>query len=205
MNARAESTVANNLELNEGDNFIFGVDVSGSMGTSDCPGGMSRIEFLKEKVIQFTNEASKYDSDGIDIITFGHAITPYKGVTADKAKELIGGFKATEASTDTAGLIRKAYEMHKTGGYEQTVLFIATDGAPKSMEEVKTVIRDIASNVKDPREFSISILTVGKIDPALRDFLTTLDDDLKAKHDIVDVKELESVDFMTAFVGATND
>ena len=38
-----------NLELNKGDNFIFGVDVSGSMATKDCPNGLSRIEYLKEK------------------------------------------------------------------------------------------------------------------------------------------------------------
>ena len=65
----------NNLELNEGDNFIFGVDVSGSMATTDCPSGMSRIDYLKEKVIQFANEASKWDKDGIDVLTFGHKIT----------------------------------------------------------------------------------------------------------------------------------
>ena len=50
---------ANQLELNKGDNFIFGVDVSASMQTTDCPNGASRIDYLKEKVIQFANEAGK--------------------------------------------------------------------------------------------------------------------------------------------------
>lgn len=36
------------LELNKGDNFIFCLDVSASMGASDCPGNMSRIEFAKQ-------------------------------------------------------------------------------------------------------------------------------------------------------------
>lgn len=196
----------NNLELNKGDNFIFGVDVSGSMATTDCPNGMSRIEFLKEKVIQFAHEASKWDEDGIDVLTFGHKVTPYQGVTAEKAEEVVKGLAATEASTDTAGLIRKAWELHKAGGYEQTVLFVATDGEPADRKAVQDVIVDITNQVGDEREFNISFLTVGVIAPSLQAFLTGLDDDLKgAKYDIVDVKSLESVDFLAAFAGALND
>jgi Mg-chelatase subunit ChlD len=202
--SRAASS-GNNLELNEGDNFIFGVDVSASMGSTDCPGGMSRIDFLKEKVILFAGEASKYDSDGIDVVTFGHTITVFKGVSAQNAADIIGKLKADQGATDTAGLIRKGWELHKAGGYEQTVLFVATDGAPSSKADVMTAIREIADQVKDPREFNISFLTVGEIDPSLAEFLRVLDDELKAKHDIVDVKKLADVDFMTAFVGATND
>lgn len=193
------------LELNKDDNFIFAVDVSGSMGATDCPGGKSRIEFLKENVITFAKEASKFDTDGIDVITFGHKITPYKGVTAEKAEQLISGFTANEGSTDTAGVIREAYKMHKAGGYEQTVLFVATDGEPADRGAVKDVIRTIASELKEEHEFAISFLTVGVIDAKLQSFLTELDDDLKAKHDIVDVKALTDVDFITAFMGALND
>lgn len=195
-----------NLELNKGDNFIFGVDVSASMAKDDCPGSMTRIEYLKEKVKLFASEASKWDTDGIDVVTFGSNITAYEKVTAEKAGELITGFKANEMSTDTAALIRKAWQMHKAGNYPQTVLFVATDGEPNDREAVKQVIIDITKEVKDEREFNISFLTVGKISPSLQAFLTALDDDLKeAKHDIVDVKPLESVDFLSAFAGALND
>jgi len=200
-----------NLELNKGDNFIFGVDVSGSMQTNDCPNGLSRIEFLKEKTIQFANEASKYDEDGIDVLAFGHQITSYRGITAQKASEVIGSFKANEMSTNTAELIKQAYLLHKTSGKdgsrkEQTVLFVATDGEPNDQEAVKKAIIDITHDVLDEREFNISFLTVGNISPALKAFLTSLDDDLKgAKYDIVDVKTLEEVDFISAFAGALND
>jgi Mg-chelatase subunit ChlD len=200
-----------NLELNKGDNFIFGVDVSGSMQTNDCPNGLSRIEFLKEKTIQFANEASKYDEDGIDVLAFGHQITSYRGITAEKASEVIGSFKANEMSTNTAELIKQAYLLHKTSGKdggrkEQTVLFVATDGEPSDQEAVKKAIIDITHDVLDEREFNISFLTVGNISPALKAFLTSLDDDLKgAKYDIVDVKTIEEVDFISAFAGALND
>lgn len=196
----------NNLELNQGDNFIFGIDVSGSMTATDCPGNLSRIDFLKEKVISFVKEASKYDADGIDVITFGHQVVPYKGITAEKAGDIIGPLKATEAATATDKLISEAWKMHKDGKYEQTVLFIATDGDPSDKEAVKAVIANITQQVQDEREFNISFLTVGQPTPALTKFLTGLDDDLKnAKYDIVDVKQLENVDFISAFAGALND
>jgi Mg-chelatase subunit ChlD len=200
-------TNANNFELNKGDNFIFGLDVSGSMAATDTPTGQSRIEYAKEKAIQFANEASKWDEDGIDLITFGHQLTPYLNVTAATASEVIGGLKATEGSTDTAGLIRAAYARHKEiGATENTVLFIVTDGAPNDKEAVKQAIIDITNDIKDEHEFAISFLTVGNIDAALQAFLTGLDDDLTgAKHDIVDVKALDQVDFITAFVGALHD
>lgn len=211
MNESAAAAVAptvnlNNLELNKGDNFIFGVDVSGSMSHNDCPGGMTRIEYLKEKVIQFAGEASKWDTDGIDVLTFGHQVTQFNGVTGEKAAEIIGKLKANEGSTDTAALIRAAYKLHKDAGKEQTVLFVATDGQPNDREAVKKAIIDITNDVKEEREFNIAFLTVGNIDADLRSFLTALDDDLKgAKYDIVDVKTLEEVDFMSAFMGALND
>ena len=67
-------------------------------------------------------------------------------------------------------------------------------------------IVQITEEIKDEHEFAISILTVGHIDPGLQAWLTQLDDDLPgAKYDIVDVKRLEEVDFMTAFVGALHD
>lgn len=195
-----------NLELNQGDNFIFGIDVSGSMQTADCPGGLTRIEFLKEKVIQFAGEASKYDTDGIDVITFGQQLTNFDGVNGDKAKEVIGKLKAQESATFTDKLITAAYKKHKDGGYKQTVLFVATDGEPSDKAAVKKAIVGITQELKDEHEFAISILTVGQPSGDLTDFLNSLDDDLKgAKYDIVDVKKLEEVDFVSAFSGALHD
>jgi Mg-chelatase subunit ChlD len=206
----------NNLELNKGDNFIFLIDVSLSMKTTDAPGGLSRIEFLKEQVITFAKEASKYDTDGIDVVTFGHGVKVYEGITADKAESIIRGLAANEGSTDTAAGLAKAWELHKAykarGGQDQTVVFAATDGAPNDRNAVISTLRKIAAEQEaDNEDFSVSFLTVGEIDGGLRAFLTTLDDDLNAKDkngnavDIVDVKALAEVDFMSAFIGAVHD
>lgn len=192
------------LELNKGDNFIFLFDVSASMQAKDTPSGASRIDYLKEKLVTFVGEAAKYDDDGIDLITFGHTVTVKPKLTPASAGSIIGELKANESATETAAAIKRAYEMHKQGGYAQTVAFIATDGAPSNKDDVREVIRTIASDLKDEHEFAISFLVVGQ-DVAIRDFLTELDDNLKAKHDIVDVKNLDEVDFVGAFAGALHD
>lgn len=186
--------------------MIFAIDVSASMQTADCPNGLSRIEYLKEGVITFINEAEKWDTDGVDIYTFGAKVNHLGAVTAAKAAELIKPLKATEGTTDTAALIRAAYELHAKAGKEQTVLFIATDGAPADPEAVFKTIAGITEKLKDEHEFAISFLTVGVIDGPLQAFLTKLDDDLPgAKYDIVDVKALDQVNFIEAFSGALHD
>jgi|WetSurMetagenome_2_1015567.scaffolds.fasta_scaffold689055_1 hypothetical protein len=197
---------ANQLELNKGDNFIFAVDVSASMQSRDCPGGVSRIDYLKEGVKTFATEASKWDTDGIDVLTFGAKVTPYRNVTAETAGKIIDGIAANEGMTDTAAVIKSAYKMHRDGNYDQTVLFVATDGAPSDRDAVIKTISGITQELREEHEFAISFLTVGKIDDNLQSFLTTLDDALPgAKYDIVDVKALESVDFLAAFSGALHD
>lgn len=194
------------LELNKGDNFIFAIDVSASMQATDCPNGTSRIEYLKEQVKTFATEASKWDEDGIDVLTFGAKVSPYRNVTAEKAGDIIGALKANEGMTDTAGVIRAAYGIHKETGSKQTVVFIATDGEPADRAAVKKAIIEITNEIKDEHEFALSFLSVGNIAPDLQAFLNALDDDLKgAKYDIVDVKKLEEVDFMAAFAGALHD
>lgn len=194
------------LELNKGDNFIFAIDVSASMQATDTPSGQMRIDYLKEKVNVFIGEAAKWDEDGIDVITFGHSIKSFEGVTPDKAKDIIAPLKASEGSTDTAGAIAEAWKLHRKANKAQTVLFLATDGEPNDQQAVFDRIAAITKELRDEHEFAISFLTVGKPNGALEAFLKRLDDDLPgAKYDIVDVKNLDDVDFMAAFAGALHD
>lgn len=208
--------MGSNYELNEGDNFVFCIDVSASMQIDDCPGKMKRIDYLKEKVSAFIHAAGKYDSDGIDLITFGRTVTVHKCVTPDNAATTLSDLVAVQSKTDTAGAIWEAYVQHKAyrerGGTDQTVVFIATDGQPTDQEAVVSALRAIAKEQQAAaRQFCVSFLTVGVISPELRQFLMMLDDTLAAVDsdgkpiDIVDVKALDDVDFETAFEGAIND
>jgi Mg-chelatase subunit ChlD len=198
--------MSDNYELDKGDNLIFALDVSASMNRGDTPTGQSRLDYSKEKAIALANEASKYDEDGVDILTFGERVKNIGKATGNNAGDLIGALRATEGSTDTAGAIRAAYEIHKKNSYKQTFLFLVTDGEPNSREDVKEAVRTIAAEVKDEHEFAIGLIIVGEPDSGLSDFLKELDDNLKAKLDIVDVKRFAEVDSLVALAaGALHD
>lgn len=192
------------LELNKGDNFIFGIDVSASMQQSDTPTEATRIDYAKEQLRTFIGEAAKWDEDGVDVFTFGGKITSLGKLDAANASK-VNDLKAQESTTHTHLALQEAYKLHKGGGYKQSVLFLITDGEPSDQQAVKAGIRLIADELKDEHEFAISILTVGKRSTELDKFLVELDDSLNAKHDIVDVKRLEDVNFEEAFAGALHD
>ncbi len=194
------------LELNKGDQFIIAPDVSASMGQTDTPNGTSRLEYVKETLNTFVVEASKWDPDGPDLVIFGHQVRVHKGVTPEKARDIIAPLKPNEGSTDTAGAITAAWKLHRDGGHKQTVLFVFTDGEPNDEKKTFEVIAGITQELKDEHEFAISFLTVGQRSAGLEAFLAQLDNGIPgAKHDIVDVKRLEEVDFMAAFAGALHD
>jgi Mg-chelatase subunit ChlD len=204
----AQTVNTNNLELNQGDDFIIALDISASMQATDCPGGTTRTQYLMEQFGVFVKEASKYDTDGVSVYAFGMNVHTFPDVAADKLDEAIEKLKKLpyEGMTLTAKVIEQAYAEHKQRSNEQTVLIIFTDGEPSDADSVFKTIARITNEVKDEREFNISFVTVGVRSPSLEAWLSKLDDALPgAKYDIVDVKRLEEVDFYKAFDGALND
>lgn len=199
----------NNLELNAGDQFIIALDVSGSMGTSDCPGNTRRIDYLLETLRTFHVEATKWDPDGVSFYAFGAAIHAFQDLKPEDFEAQLSKFsKALEPMTNTAAVISAAYNEHKSKGSEQTFLMVFTDGEPSDRAAVAKTIVDITNDIKGEREFVIAFITVGQIAQSLQDWLTALDDDLTsqgAKYDIVDVKKIEEIDFMAAVAGALVD
>lgn len=198
-----------NLEVNKGDEFIFGLDISASMQATDTDGGQTRIATSLETFKTFATEASKYDPDGISLYLFGAKVHAYPNVTpAQFAEKLNGVASLREGFTMTHLVIKAAWDEHKAKGSKQTFLLLFTDGEPSDRAAVEKSIIDITNAVADPLEFRIAFITVGERDPSLNDYLTQLDDGLKsagAKHDIVDVKDIREVDFNAAVDGALND
>lgn len=198
----------NNLELNKGDDFIVGLDISGSMQATDCPGNTSRITYAIESFKTFAKEASKWDTDGVSLYAFGARVHEFPDVNADKIDEVASKLARLplEGMTRTDLVISAAYNEHVARKNEQTVLFLFTDGTPSDETATLKAVADITNKVKDEREFNIAFITVGERSSELDAFLKKLDDGVPgAKFDIVDVKKLEEVDFYAAFEGALND
>lgn len=194
---------ANNFELNKGDQFVIALDVSGSMQAQDTPSGQSRLAYTLETLKVFVREAAKWDPDGVSFYSFNNKLTQAPDVQkVEDIDALINSLKAG-GGTATQLPITAAFEEHKKKGSEQTFLILFTDGEPSDGEAVKKAIIDITNQVKDEKEFRISILTVGNRTPELDKWLTDLDDNLTgAKYDIVDIRKLEEVNFEEAVANA---
>lgn len=208
MTSTASATNPNNLELNKGDDFIIGLDISASMQSTDCPGSLTRTAYAMEQFKVFALEAAKWDTDGVSVYGFGVNVHAYTDVAEANLEETIQKIKSLpyEGATMTHKVVEAAWEEHKARKNEQTVLMLFTDGEPSDQDALLGTIAKITNDVSDEREFNISFITVGIRSASLDAFLSKLDDAIPgAKYDIVDVKRLEEVDFYTAFDGALND
>lgn len=194
---------AANFELHKGDQFIVGLDISGSMQATDCPGGASRFNYVLETMKTFIKEATKWDPDGISFYAFNTAVQAHPDVaTVEEINEMIKKLKVG-GGTRTDLAITAAFKEHTDKKNAQTFFMVFTDGEPSEPELVKKAIVDITNKVKDEKEFRICFLTVGERSPELDKWLDDLDDHLDAaKYDIVDIEKMEDVDFDQAVANA---
>lgn len=191
------------FELNKGDEFIVGFDISGSMQTPDCPGNTTRFKYVLETMRVFIREAAKWDPDGVSFYTFNNHCTEYPDVASVEEIDARIATLKPGGGTYTHLAIAAAFAEHQKKGSEQTFLLLFTDGEPSEPEMVKQTVIDVTNKVKDEKEFRISILTVGERSSALNQWLEDLDDHLTgAKYDIIDIEKLEDVDFEQAVANA---
>lgn len=196
----------NLLELNQGDQFIIGLDISQSMATRDCGPNLdvSRIAYTLETCEMLVAEASKYDPDGISFYPFGASVHAFRDLQPADIHTKLSNIQL-EPATQTHLAIREAFKEHQDKKNEQTFLFIFTDGDPSDRNAVEKAIIDITNKVKDPMEFRIGFLLVGKTPSSLADWLADVDDNLTsrgAKYDIVKNMVMEKTSFIEMITGA---
>lgn len=162
--------------------FVVALDSSGSMALpSKRYPGKSRWEEAQEIVTGLVYALSKYDSDGLDLVLFGATVEVLEGVTPDKVVDV---FKRTpRGSTPLAEALAAVADLNADG--KKAVAIVLTDGEPDSKDNVIKQITSIADKQESDDAFTILFLQVGD-DNAATKFLSTLDDDLDAKFDIVD-------------------
>ncbi|GEM_PF-4747003 len=181
------------ISLVKGKNIMIGIDFSGSMDTKDgdLTDSKSRLKYAEKQTIALAMEASKIDSDGIDVITYSGApdVQTYWNTDAGTVSDVFKG--GTRGSTGTHLAIQTAYERHQAIGSKSTLFLLVTDGVPDSESAVESIIVKIANEVKSPDVFMIAILTVGKLNDSTRNWLLKLDENLGSKTNGVDIVSVQ--------------
>lgn len=184
----------------KGHNVIVGVDRSGSMDTNDCD-GQTRYAYLGEKLAAFVGAAveSAYNNQVIALF-FSNNVSQATLKSADEAKAALTTHN-TGGGTATHKVLEAAFKLAQQTPDVPAMFFLATDGIPDSEPNVDSEIVSITKRLKNPEDFRIMILTVGKRSDHITQWLQHLDADLGglgAAYDIVGQNNLNQVDFQEA-------
>lgn len=185
----------------KGHRIIILRDVSGSMDTGDCD-GQTRHNFIAEKLAAFAPAAAQSAAgNAVYLMPFNSRVkdvvklTDAASVTAAETKYGTGG------GTGTHNALESAWKLHSADPSVPSMVFLVTDGQPDDETAVDQEIISITKRMKNPEDFRIMILTVGKRNEHITKWLEHLDADLGpggAQFDIVGQNELEVVDFQEA-------
>lgn len=175
---------------------IFAIDKSGSMGSmSPLINGKTRWEYAAETIQAFAHELGSYDDDGVDLIFFNNSYQTATGVKPAVFQETWSK-NSPGGGTDTAGALKWALNRAISRRGEKNQLIVClTDGEPNDRQAVADVIVNATKQIERDEQLGILFVQVGN-DPKAKQFLDTLDNDLKrygAKFDIVNVKNIDEI------------
>lgn len=173
--------------------FIIAIDVSGSMGETDMPGGRSRWEYIQEKATAICHDVEKLDSNGIDIVLFGGVtVSTFENVTTSKIKEVFAS-RSPRGSTPLAEALSTCLILSGKSGKKDFII-VFTDGVPDDAKAAERILRDASNAIESDDRLTILFVQVGR-DVSATTYLSNLDNQLKgAKFDIVDLKTMDELE-----------
>jgi uncharacterized protein YegL len=191
------------------------IDKSGSMGTTDMPGGRSRWDAMQEATVAVARRCEQFDPDGITVYLFASRFKRYDNVTSAKVAQI---FRENEPMGSTAldAVLQNAFDnffQRKASGQLKPngdLWVVVTDGEPNDQRAVMKVIIEATRKMTRDEELGLSFIQIGK-DPLATRFLKVLDDELVragAKFDICDtvtMDDMEDVPLNEILLGAIDD
>lgn len=185
----------------ENRDYTLILDRSGSMGTTDMPGGKSRWAAAQESTFALAAKCEQLDPDGITVYVFSGKFKRYENVTSSKVKQIfvendpMGGTNLTAVLQHAFDSFfqRKAANQTKPNG---EIILVVTDGEPDDQRGVMKTIIDATRRMAKDEELAVSFIQIGR-DPGATRFLKALDDELTragAQFDIVDTITLDDME-----------
>ena len=179
-------------------NYVIIVDKSGSMSTSDCPGGKSRWDYCQEGVNDIARKCDALDPDGIDVYVFASKFKKYSNVHADMVEKIFSE-NEPNGSTNLTDVLKDALDNYFKHPEMPVTIVIVTDGTPDDEHSLLNLIVNTTKKMEADEQIGMTFVQVGK-DAAARNYLKKLDDGLRglgAKFDIVDTVTFEEMEEMT--------
>lgn len=177
--------------------FIALLDASGSMASpSTRYSGKTRWTEAQESIFGIASALAPFDTDGIDVITFGSQVELFEGVTPDKVLSIFST-RSPMGTTPLDKALAMVVEKRSRSG-KNTVAIVFTDGEPNDQHAVEKIIVDAANGLERDEQLTFLFVQIGGDVGASR-FLQYLDDELQAKgakFDIVDTVKVDEAETM---------
>ena len=186
----------------EGRDYYLFLDISSSMMEADvemAPGLiMSRWDAIKEAIPMISQEILKRDPDGFTMYTFAKFWDRYDITDMTTVQAILKETEPCGIATLLYKPLNDAIEdffknRRQSKGIKGATIIIITDGAAFDKAALVERIQSAAAQLQDRRELGISFIQVGK-DQGATSFLRFMDDQIQARHDIVDCKTIDDVE-----------
>jgi len=167
------------MRLNLQRDYILIVDKSGSMAGA-------RWKEARTAVQMIAPSACRADPNGITIYFFSGpgSLKKYSNIKTPQDVSICFEKERPGGTTDLAGVLSAAFQEHFSQPGVQTTILVITDGEPNHKGAVVKEIVNASNRLTRDEDLSVSFIQIGN-DRAATTFLKALDDDIKAKFDIV--------------------
>ncbi len=159
------------------------VDRSSSMHKDDCPGGLSRWDWVGQQAGEIVNAILPYNPNGITIIPFATEYDVFEHASPQDVDYLFkniglqGGTRLYEPLTERLD----NFFAHYKPGSKPLLLVVITDGCPAPRFEpplVKQTLIEASKKMEYPQAVTVVFFQIGSDDRFGQRFLTELDEDL---------------------------
>jgi hypothetical protein len=206
----------NGLHLLASYNIELIIDRSMSMRQRDCPGSLSRWNWVGQQSEELAAALTPYTPDGLTITTFAWNYNVYRHSSPQAVIDIFNrtnlelGTRLGEPLEDRL----TDYFRHYQPDSKPLLIVIITDGVPIPRYEpdlVRNELVNATEQMTNPKEVTIAFLQVGSNDAFGTNYLTDLDVNLVnhgARYDIVHTKlfnTLEQIGVAQALVQAVEE
>lgn len=146
-------------------NIAIVIDKSGSMSTTDCPGGMTRWDWCRDQMLGFARQTASVFRQGIDVLLFSSEYEAFPNVTFNTVKTVFTNNRpsgGTQMSEPLEAVFNEHFRKRdQLGNTKKLIVEVISDGEPSDKGEVAAVIARATQRMQRPDEITVSFLQIG--------------------------------------------
>jgi hypothetical protein len=187
-------------DLAERDVYLL-IDHTSSMLREDCPGGVTRWDWLRQQVLNLSENLEKQIKGHISLVPFAGDFKIYPQVRSPQVKSILKGLVPSGSTHPEKALqsVFNSYFAARDTDPEHVrplMVVVVTDGVPNEPDEVIDVVTNATARLKDSREILVTFLQIAN-DQQGNSIMEELDSDLVRKNgarfDIINRKDFREV------------